>query len=82
VKAGWQADLIKWGKTAFAIDYYSGLEINGNNTESESTAISVVQNITDWNTELWAVYREYSYNSLSTNYDDGRAVFVGARFKF
>jgi hypothetical protein len=82
VKAGWQADLIPWGKTAFAVDYYSGLEINGSNTESESAAISVVQNITDWNTELWAVYREYSYASLNTDYDDSHAVFVGARFKF
>ncbi len=82
VKAGWQAELITLGKTAFAIDYYKGTDINGAGSDSDSTAISIVQNITDWNTELWATYRVYSYNDAKADYDDGHALFVGARFKF
>jgi hypothetical protein len=82
IKGGWQTDLVSWGKTAFAIDYYSGNEINGTGTSSQSTGLSVVQNITDWNTELWATYRTYSYDAATTDYDDAQAIFVGARFKF
>jgi hypothetical protein len=82
VKAGWQADLVPWGKTAFAVDYYSGTDINGVGSDSNSTAVSVVQNITNWNTELWATYRVYAYEDTKAEYDDGRALFLGARFKF
>lgn len=82
VKAGWQAELVAWGKTAFAIDYYGGTNINGFGSNSTSTAVSVVQNITNWNTELWATYRVYAYEDTKAEYDDGRALFLGARFKF
>ena len=83
VKAGWLADdLVSWGKTAFALDYYSGTDITGDGSDSESTGISVVQNITNWNTELWATYRDYSYDDTKADYDDGKALFLGARFKF
>jgi hypothetical protein len=82
IKGGWQGDVIAWGKTAVAVDYYSGTDITGTGSESESTAISVVQNIVDWNTELWATYRVYSYDDTKADYDDGHALFLGARFKF
>jgi hypothetical protein len=39
-------------------------------------------NITNWNTELWATYRDYSYDDTKADYDDGKALFLGARFKF
>jgi hypothetical protein len=42
----------------------------------------VVQNITNWNTELWATYRDYSYDDTKADYEDGQALFLGARFKF
>jgi hypothetical protein len=82
VKAGWLGEAISWGKTAVAVDYYSGTDITGTGSDSESTGISVVQNITNWNTELWATYRVYAYDDLKADYDDGRALFLGARFKF
>ena len=82
LKAGWQADLVPLGKTAFAIDHYSSMEINGTDTDGTSTGFSVVQNVTNWNTELWATYRAYSYNAATKSYNDANAIFVGARFKF
>lgn len=82
VKAGWLGDLVSWGKTAVALDYYSGTDITGVGSDSSSTGLSVVQTITDWNTELWATYRVYAYDDAKADYDDGRALFVGARFKF
>jgi hypothetical protein len=82
VKAGWQADLFRFGRTAFAVDYYSGLEINGTDTESRSTGVSVVQTVANYNTELWASYRRYSYASPTARYDDPDAFYIGARFSF
>lgn len=82
IKGGWQTDLVKWGKTAFAVDYYDGTDINGAGTESRSTGLSVVQNVTDWNTEFWATYRSYSYDEATADYDDADAFFIGARFSF
>jgi hypothetical protein len=64
------------------LDYYSGTDITGVGSDSESTGISVVQNITNWNTELWATYRDYSYDDTKADYEDGQALFLGARFKF
>lgn len=82
VKLGWQADLISWGKTAFAIDYYSGTDIASAGSDSQSTSISVVQNITDWNTEVYLTWREYDYSEPETSFLTANAMFIGARFKF
>ena len=82
VKLGWQADLISWGKTAFAIDYYSGTDIASAGSDSESTSFSVVQNITDWNTEVYLTWREYDYSEPETSFLAANAMFIGARFKF
>ncbi len=82
VKLGWQYDLIAWGKTAFAVDYYSGSDMVTGGSESESTGISVVQYVTDWNTEIYATWRDYDYSEPETSFQSSNAVFVGARFKF
>jgi len=57
-------------------------DITGTDTESDSSSISVVQNVTNWNTEFWATYRVYSFDDTKADYEDGKALFVGARFKF
>ena len=41
-----------------------------------------MQNIDRANTELWLTYRSYDYADDFASYDDGRAVFGGARFRF
>ena len=81
-KLGWQGDLVSWGKTAFSIDYYSGSDIAAEGSDSESWAVSVVQNIPRWNTELWMTWREYDYSETDTEFDSASAFFVGGRFKF
>jgi hypothetical protein len=82
VKLGWQGDLVSWGKTAFSIDYYSGSDIVAEGSDSETWALSTVQNIPRWNTELWMTWREYDYSETDTEFDSASAFFVGARFKF
>jgi hypothetical protein len=82
VKLGWQGDLVSWGKTAFSIDYYSGSDIAAEGSDSETWALSAVQNIPRWNTDLWMTWREYEYSEADTEFDSASAFFVGARFKF
>lgn len=82
LKLGWQADLIGWGKTAFAIDWYDGSGIVTEGSESTSWALSIVQNVPRYNTEVWLTWRTYDYAEPDTSFDSASAVFVGARFKF
>lgn len=82
VKLGWQGDLIRWGKTAFSIDYYGGSDIAAEGSDSETYALSIVQSIPRYNTELWLTWREYDYSEVGTDFDSASAFFVGGRFKF
>ena len=58
----------------------SGIEAVG--SDSTSYALSVVQNIPRWNTELWLTWRAYDYSEPETEFDSASAFFVGGRFKF
>ena len=82
LKAGWLGDVVSWGKTAVAIDYYNGTDIQSVGSESRSASLSLVQTMTDANTELWLTYRQYQFDTVAADYDDLSALFVGARFKF
>ncbi len=61
-----------------------GNPVIGDITSSESTSwgLSFVQNVDAWNTELWLTYRSYDYADDFASYDDGQAIFGGARFRF
>lgn len=82
MKLGWQGDLVSWGKTAVSVDYYDGSDIAAEGSDSETFALSIVQTIPRYNTELWATWREYDYAEVGTEFDSASAFFVGARFKF
>ncbi len=82
VKLGWQADLVAWGSTAFAVDAYSGTDIAGAGSESNSTSVSIVQTIDRANTELWATWRTYEFQQDGADYYPADAFFVGARFSW
>ncbi len=76
------------GDTAMSIDYYSGDDYGLDNaagitsSSSESWALAFVQKVDRANTEVWLTFRNYNYSNDFANYEDGTAVFGGARFKF
>ena len=85
VKLGWQTNSITpAGKTAFAIDYYDGDDIDTDGGESSSWGIFAVQKLDKVGTELYLGYRNYEYEDTlgGINYDDVSAVMAGARVKF
>ena len=87
-KLGLLRDFVAWGATAAAVDYYSGDDIfldadaGINSSSSDSFGVSLVQNIERANTELWLTYRTYDYSDNVASYEDGQAIFGGARFRF
>lgn len=62
----------------------NGDAVAGDITRSDSTSrgLSLVQNVDAWNTELWLTYRNYDYSDNFASYEDGQAIFGGARFSF
>jgi Gram-negative porin len=81
-KVGLLREFFSWGDTGVALDYYSGRDIAAAKSESYSWGLMLVQNINRANTELWVTYRAYQYDDQVAEYEDGRAIFGGARFHF
>ncbi len=82
VKGGWLGDIVSWGRTAVSLDYYSGSDVQSAGSESESTGLAIVQNVTDWNTEFWMTYRTYDFDTTKVAYESSNVLFFGARFRF
>jgi len=82
VKLGYQREFFDIGATAFSVDYYFGSDIAAAGSDSTTVGLAAVQNIDAYNLQLWALWRNYSYDDDADEYDDGQAVFGGALFKF
>ncbi|WP_299281955.1 hypothetical protein [uncultured Tateyamaria sp.] len=83
LKLGYQKkDLLPWGSTSFAFDYYDGSNQNVNGSDSESFSLFVVQRVNKWNTEFFAGYRTYDVSTPAEDFQDTDVVFIGSRFTF
>ena len=87
-KLGLLRDFVGWGATAASVDYYQGADFaldedaGIDSTDSTSWGLALVQTIDRANTELWLTYRSYDYADNASSFDDGSALFGGARFRF
>lgn len=87
-KLGILRDVISWGATGLSVDYYTGSDLyldeeaGITGSDSDSWGVGFVQNIDRANTQLWLTYRSYDYADNAASYDDGAALFGGARFSF
>ena len=82
VKLGYQHEFFDIGSTAFSVDYYFGNDIAAAGSDSTSVGLAAVQNIDQYNLQLWALWRGYDYDDNNADYDEGQAVFGGAIVKF
>jgi hypothetical protein len=83
LKAGIVREWLPIGETAIAIDYTDGSNFVSNGSSSDSAAISVVQKVDKWNTELFASYRTFGFDDTSgSSFRDVDTTFFGARWKF
>ena len=82
VKLGYIAQINQMGFTAFAVDYGKFDDRNQNEDEADTIGIMGVQQLKEWNTELYLCYRHYELDRTSEDYDDIDAVMSGLRIKF
>ena len=80
VKAGWLADFFDFGKTAMAVDYTRGVNIDSYEFDNNSVGGAVVQKIPEWGTEIYAQYRWYQLNGA--NAENISVGTMGTRVKF
>ena len=85
-KLGLLREYLAWGDTALSVDYYKGDDFyvagDATSSESKSWGVAAVQSIDRANTEVYLTYRSYDYSDNVASYEDGAAIFGGARFKF
>ncbi|NQV20448.1 MAG: hypothetical protein HQ511_03425, partial [Rhodospirillales bacterium] len=81
-KLGYKAKLLKFGHTALSADYGASWDQSVNGAEGDSMAIAVVQNVTDWGTELYAGFRRLKLDYPGLSLDEIDTVLAGARVKF
>ncbi|SFT02286.1 porin [Sulfitobacter marinus] len=82
IKAGLTRDYWAIGSTSLSIDYYDGNDFTVAGSDTSSVGVAVVQRLDEYNTELYATYRTYEFDSASASYQDMDVTFVGARWKF
>ncbi|MCI5120973.1 MAG: porin, partial [Candidatus Electrothrix sp. AUS4] len=84
-KIGYKANIFPAGSTACSVDYGVFENIKNQDTEEESTAfgVQVVQNFSDYNTELFAAYRNFELeDNTGSDYEAITLAMAGARIKF
>lgn len=82
-KIGWSGDLISYGSTAVALDYYDGSDFEISGSSSTSWGFQAVQRFDDLGLEAYLGYRDFAYEDVpGADYQDLNAVLVGARWKF
>lgn len=83
LKLGYQKkDLIPWGTTSFAVDYYDGSDQAVNGSSSESYSIFAVQKIDNLNVNIYGGYRTFDAQTPAEDFRDIDVIFVGARYTF
>ena len=81
-KLGYQQDWFSFGTTHLSVDYYNGDDFSTKGSDSDSWAVAVVQKIDRLNIEVYAMYRNYDFDSSDANFEDVEVYAVGARWKF
>ncbi|MBZ0215267.1 MAG: hypothetical protein K8F25_01835 [Fimbriimonadaceae bacterium] len=70
------------GDTAVGVDFFSTEDALANGDEGDSFGVFAVQNIDRYNTEFYALYRQFDYNRIGTPTENVQVFMTGARVKF
>ncbi len=84
-KIGYKAKIFSTGSTACSFDYGVFTNIKNQDTEEEGTAygVQVVQKLSDYNTELFAAYRNFELeDNTGADYEPITLAMGGVRLKF
>ena len=82
-KVGWLTRLFSFGKTAFSLDYTRSLNLPTDSDDGYSVGAAAVQQIDDYGTEIFLLYRLYSLDrGAAASVHDIGVGSIGARVKF
>ncbi|CAK8723336.1 Outer membrane protein (Porin) [Candidatus Electrothrix laxa] len=84
-KIGYKTKIFSVGSTACSFDYGVFSNIENQDTEEEGTAygVQVVQKLSDYNTEVYAAYRNFELeDNTGADYEPITLAMGGVRFKF
>ncbi len=81
-KIGYLMEMFEIGRTALAVDVYSGRDIAADGDDSLSIGAFAVQNLDAFATQLYLGYRYYELDRDGLDLDPINAVMTGARVKF
>ncbi|MCI5148354.1 MAG: porin [Candidatus Electrothrix sp. MAN1_4] len=84
-KIGYKAKLFSVGSTACSFDYgvYSNIEKQDTEEEGSAYGVQIVQKLSDYNTEIFAAYRNFELEDNSgADYEPITLTMLGARLKF
>lgn len=82
IKIGLSRRWFAQGNTSISLDYYSGNDFNGQNSESDSYALGIVQRLDRFNLEVFTAFRTFEHDSFEAKYADSNVAMTGARWKF
>lgn len=82
VKLGYKTKFYDSATTAFAIDYGETADLDTDGDTADTWAITAVHDISQWGTELYAIYRLYQLDRVGTDFEDINTFMTGARVKF
>lgn len=82
VKLGYIQKYFDIGPTALSVDYGRHKDVVRNGDEADAYGFQFVQNLTDWRTEFYLVYRNLNLDRTGEDFEDINAVMGGGRIKF
>ncbi|QJF52571.1 porin [Roseobacter ponti] len=81
-KLGWQQDWFSIGTTALSVDLYEGNDYAIDGSDSASVGLAVVQQVDDYDLEIYAAWRRHEFDAPGTTVADIDVFAIGARWKF
>lgn len=82
VKAGWLAELVGIGQTAFSVDYYKNRDLRVTGDRSTSVGLFVVQKWPAFGTDFYGGIRRYEVDRPDIDLDPLDVIVVGAVLRF
>lgn len=70
------------GPTALSVDYGRYNDVARNGDEADAFGCQFVQNLTEWRTELYLGYRNFSLDRTGEDFEDINVVLGGGRIRF
>ena len=82
LKIGLDRRWFSHGNTSISLDYYTGSDLGGLTSDSDSYALGIVQRFERINLEVFTAFRTFEFESIEANYEDSDVAIIGARWKF